>query len=242
MGEESMKKIGIALVTFGLASLSAASAFAQEYEGGYMRAPVRAPRQALEVGVSTQYTQGFGDIYRGAGLNRVQDVANAGLGIGFNFAYRASPGFAIGAVGQYQEFKADNRLPGGTNTRGTTAGIQADFHMAPYSRLDPWASIGTGYRILWIVPDGAANNTMYHGFELGKLQLGADVRVSKDVAMGPFVGADLNMFVWRNPEGAVGNIELPSKRVNTFIFAGLQGRFDLGGARDAKLEQVTARR
>ena len=69
-----------------------------------------------------------------------------------------------------------------------------------------------------------------------------NARKPKAVAIGPLVGADLNMFVWRNPEGAVGNIELADKRVNTYIFAGVQGRFDLGGARDAKLEQVTARR
>lgn len=235
-----MKKIAIALVTFGLASVSATSAFAQDYEGGYMAAPVRAPRGAFEIGLGTAYTQGFGSISGNTG--RVQDIANAGIGFGLDLSSRVSPGFAIGLTGNYQEYKADNRLPEGTNTRGVTAGIKADFHIAPYQRVDPWVSVGTGYRMQWIVPDGPGNNTMLHGFELGKVQLGADIRASDSVAIGPFIGADLNMFVWRNPEGAVGNIELSDKRVNTFIFAGLQGRFDVGGARDMKLQPVTASR
>lgn len=242
------RKIGIAAVSFALASAGAATAFAQDYtmvpvapttaEADVVRPPLTAPRGAFEIGVSTGYTQGFGSIYAGRNIGTVGDAA---FSVGLDLGGRVTPGFSLGFTGQYQEYMADDDLPRGTNVRGTTAGIQAVFHGAPFSRLDPWASLGTAYRLMWVVPDGPNNNDLYHGFEFGKLQLGLDIRASRDVAVGPYIGGSVNMFAWRNPEGPIGNISLPDKRASAYIFAGVAGRFDLGGAREAKLSTVGSR-
>ena len=52
--------------------------------------------------------------------------------------------------------------------------------------------------------------------------------------LGPMVGADVNLFVARNPEGPAGDVVIQDKKVSTFLFAGVQGRFDVGGSRIEK--------
>lgn len=239
-----MKSIGIAAAA--LAFAGAATAFAQteaqSQRGGVsdmdmLKAPVRAPRQAFELGVATGYTQGFGNVYPG---RPVGDVANAGVTAGIGLGYRVSPGFSIGATGQYQGYNASNVLPRGTTTRGAAAGVEGTFHLAPYDRVDPYVSVGAGYRMLWERPEGDAPSTLTHGFELGKVQVGLDLRASEGVAISPVIGADVNMFMWRAGEGAEPTA-LSRRGLSTFVFAGLEGRFDLGGARELKPEQVGSR-
>ena len=61
---------------------------------------------------------------------------------------------------------------------------------------------------------------------------GVDFRVSEDVALGPQVGADVNMFVSDKVENReISSVD--SVRPSTFIFAGVGGRFDIGGRRIA---------
>ncbi len=87
---------------------------------------------------------------------------------------------------------------------------------------DPWLRLGTGYRMVWDVnPVGAPNTTnMFNGFDLVTGKVGYDFRVSPNVAFAPVVGADLQTFVWRDAT------PLSRAQVGTFIYAGLQARFD----------------
>jgi hypothetical protein len=241
-------KYGFAIASGTLALACAGTALAQgavQQEAEmptYMRAPLRAPYNAFEIGVSTGYTQGFGDIAAG---QQVGDVADAGLSVGLDLGYRATPGFSISASTQYQEFDPDNSLQEDTGVRGMTAGLNATFHLAPYQRVDPTISLGTGYRLLWISPEDTQkdrnNNLLIHGFQLVKGSVGLDVRLNDSIAIGPMVGADLNMFVWENPEGPQGNQEIDDMRVSTYVYAGLQGRFDVGGERSTQIQAISKR-
>jgi opacity protein-like surface antigen len=230
---KSMKTMGIAAALAAVAS--ATPAFAQAAEGGYLETPVRAPERAFELGVNTGYTQGFGLLSRG---RPVSVIAGPGFGAGIDLGYRATPGFSIGVAGQFQGFSASSDLPAGTMVRGGSADLQGTFHMAPYDRVDPWITVGGGYRAVWEVPLGSAPTIMTHGFELGKLQLGLDLRASESVAVSPTIGAGVDMFVWQNTEGAEA-ANLRGRGVSGFLFAGLAGRFDLGGARANRPEAVT---
>jgi hypothetical protein len=227
----SMKtwRIG-ALTVAAVCSLTGAAA-AQEIaiEGSAPR-PLTAPKEAFEIDVNTGYSQGFGAIsgQRGGALS---DVAKGGIGVGLGLGYRATPELAIGLTGQYQELAPAAAQPLGTRVRGAAIGVEGKVHFRPYARVDPWLSLGTGYRMLWIAPEGPGNNVLQHGFELARGQVGLDVRVSPDIALGPVVGGDVNLFTMQNPEGPAVAAMIPEKRVSTFLFAGVQGRFDLGGRR-----------
>lgn len=69
------------------------------------------------------------------------------------------------------------------------------------------------------------------GLELARLQVGVDYRITPDVAVSPLIGAALDMFVSQDSPMTTGYAEIQSKKVNFSGFAGIAGRFDLGGKR-----------
>ncbi len=189
-------------------------------EPSYLQQHVDAPIKALELSVGTGYTQGFGMLQGGVAL---PDVVTPGIAVDLGVGYRIDPHWSIGLAGQYQELTAERA----SGARGLTAGINAAYHLSPYTRADPWVQLGTGYRLLWETHPDPAPNLLTHGFELAKLTVGMDIRVDKDVAIAPVIGADLNLPLWQNNGPQVA---LNDPRVSTFVFAGVQGRFDVTNA------------
>jgi hypothetical protein len=234
--EISMKTWATGATTVAVVCALAGVASAQQIEGSAPR-PRGAPGAAVEIDVNTGYTQGFGGISARKG-DSVSDVARGGVSVGLGLGYRATPELAVGVTGQYQELVPATAQPQGTRVRGAAVGLEGKVHFRPYERVDPWLSLGAGYRMLWVAPEGVGNNVLVHGFELARGQLGLDVRVSRDVALGPMIGGDVNLFVARNPEGPAGDAVIADKKLNTFVFAGVQGRFDVGGTRVLKTGTV----
>ena len=184
--------------------------------------PLAAPTNAFEIVVGTGYTQGFGNLQSGVDL---QSVATAGISADVGLGYRISPHWSVSAVGQYQEFDAAGN---GYSARGLTGGLPAAaFHSMPYNRIDPWVQLGTGYRLLWLNHPDQTPGMMTHGFELAKLTVGMDVRVSPGVAVAPLIGADLTLPLWESTGNAPSQ-EIADPRVSAYVFAGLQARFDVG--------------
>jgi hypothetical protein len=208
--------VGVALVGIGALSW-ARTAAAQERQA---EGTVPAPSDALELKVGTGYTQGFGNIAPGLGI---PSVAGAGIGVDADIDYRLTPHSSLGVQAEYQEFT--NEL--NTAARGLAANVGITVHGTPFLRGDPWLRLGTGYRLLWSVNPPGLPTTLLHGFELAKATIGYDVRVSPDIAIAPVVGADLNLFVWQDQAGV--STSLSTAQVGTFVFAGIQGRFDMGG-------------
>jgi len=219
----------IGAITVAVACTSAATALAQDVEGS-APTPITAPKEAFEIDINSGYTQGFGAIHARPG-GAVSDVARGGLGVGFGLGYRAIPELSVSVTGQFQELARSPEQPLGSRVRGATIGVEGRLHTRPYERLDPWVALGAGYRMLWTAPEGANNNVLHHGLQLARAQVGLDVRVSRDVAIGPMIGGDVDLFIWQNPEGPAGNSVIASKELSTFVFGGVQGRFDVGGAR-----------
>ncbi|AKT39160.1 autotransporter domain-containing protein [Chondromyces crocatus] len=235
---------GIAFASAALTVAAAGTALAQpvneELRPTYLRSPVRAPVNAAELGIDVGYTQGFGDIASGS---PVSDTAGAGLGVGLGIGYRAVPSFGFGLYSQYQNFTFDTpSARTRTEVHGMTAGAQATFHLLPYQRIDPHLTVGAGYRMLWRIPEGGLNdNTLTHGFQIARVNLGLDMRLSDSVAIGPMIGADLTMFMWENPEGPRGDRLLEDRSLSTFVYAGMQGRFDMGGYRATQMTAISRR-
>jgi hypothetical protein len=218
----------------GLAMTSATTVFAQERSTAttYFGERVRAPRDAFELTVGAGYSQGTMSPAEGTAAT---DLTKAGGAFSLQAGYRFSPGFALNLYGEYDEFNPGTVVSAaGGKTRGGVGGINAAFHMAPFQRIDPWARIGTGYRMLWVTGNPNTPDLLWHGFQLAKLDIGLDLRTNEDVAIGPMIGVDLTHFYWQNPEGAGGDQEIVGKRFVPFVYAGLEGRFDIGGSRERK--------
>jgi len=185
--------------------------------------PVRAPDKAYELGVEAGYTQGFGSFVADPRVG-----AGPGATVGANIGYRIDPHWSVGASGQYQGFGSSGERA--ATLRGMTADFQGTYHFRPYDRLDPYVAFGAGYRLFAESPAGNAPATLTHGIELGRVQVGLDVRPSESVAVSPVIGVDLNLFPWRSgggPAAAQPTTTSPS----AFVFAGVEGRFDVGGGR-----------
>jgi hypothetical protein len=207
----------------GLGGVTAleSSAHAQE---AYLYNAVPAPSKAFELQLSAGYTQGFGNIFPNHAIN---DVAGAGLGVTAAIGYRYSPLVSFELEGQYQAYTSENF---GTSD-GLDMNVGVTLHGRPHRRGDPWLRLATGYRWLWLSnaipgPFGGetfTGNVGFSGWDVINLRLGYDVRSSGGVAWAPIVGANLQTFVWAN------STALSTVQWGTFIYAGLQARFDAGG-------------
>ena len=54
-----------------------------------------------------------------------------------------------------------------------------------------------------------------HGFQAATAKIGYDIRFTEDVAVSPFVGADLNVFVWQ--EAASQTVAMSKAQLTAFI-------------------------
>ena len=240
--------MGIAIAAFAFAAASASSASAQTtyqsaqsaqtaqtaqiaqhstYESDKLPpGMVKAPSSAFEIQLGTGYAQGFGPRIQPKGDLPATNINRPGMGLALGLAYRAAPNSSVGLLGSYSM----QDTPKGAELRNTTVSLDATYHASPYQRLDPFLSLGAGYRMMADRPIGNAQHTYTHGFQLARAAIGVDVRINKNIALAPTVGGDIDMFLWRSAQGQKTQaIENP--KVNAFLFAGVAGRFDLGGTR-----------
>jgi hypothetical protein len=194
----------------------------------YVRRGIGAPTNAFELKVGAAYSQGFGML---TPRQSVLDVAGAGIAADLDLDYRADPYWSFGVQGEYQEFA--NNSTNNNGARGFVGNLGVTFHGSPMSHADPWVRFGTGYRLLWNVsPTNGTPTQLVHGFEVGKLTLGYDLKPAAEVAISPVVGIDLNIFAWQLQNGV--STTLSTAQVGSYVWAGLQGRFDVGPTTESR--------
>jgi hypothetical protein len=121
-----------------------------------------------------------------------------------------------------------NELAISSAQRTMAAGVQAQMSFRPYNTLNPWLSLGTGYRGFWVVPD-VGENTARHAWEIARVQVGVDFRTINEVALGPFIGGAVDMFLTEKLPGTGSYQNISGPPVSGMFQAGIMGRFDLGG-------------
>ena len=204
--------------------------------GGFDHPVPAVDKRAFEIGVSTGYTQGAGKL--GGTLGNLEDIAGPGGAVEVDLGYRIIPQLLVGAYGTLARHQQGDSLDGDTSVLTATAGVQAAWHFRSDAAIDPWVSLGTGWRAAWLSPD-QGKVTSLQGFELARLQVGADYRITKDIAIAPVVGGSLSLFVSQDSPMTTSYTEIQDKKVNFTGFAGLAGRFDFGGAARAKASAVS---
>jgi hypothetical protein len=183
-----------------------------------------AVKDAVELTVGTGYAQGFGSV--ASGLPKLTDVGTAGGALQLGVGYRILPQLTLGAYGTGAMFGRGDQVDSSANAYSATAGVQVDWHFRPAANVwDPWVSLGTGWRGYWIHTD--QGTTSMHGMELAKLQVGVDYRIAPTISISPVIGADLSAFFTRSTPQSNGYGNLTDPNVNTFVFGGLMGRFDI---------------
>jgi hypothetical protein len=215
-------------ISFALGSMlvvTAASADEKDSAGSAegSGSALRAPTHAVELTVGTGYAQGLGDI--GAQQPRLRDFGTAGGAVQLGAGYRLTPNLTLGAYGSGGMFGRGDLVDSSASIYTATAGFEAGWHFRPDRQLDPWVSLGSGWRGYWVSAD--QGTTSLHGIELAKLQVGLDYRLSQGVAISPVIGADLSTFLTESTPQTNAYQNVSNPNVNTFLFGGVQGRFDI---------------
>ncbi|MDX2086725.1 MAG: hypothetical protein SFX73_02690 [Kofleriaceae bacterium] len=198
-----------------------AIASAEDVSVSSKHAPVES---AFEIGVGAGYAQGVGEL--GRDLADLDDVAGPGGAVELNLGYRVIPELSVGAYGSFAGYQKGDVLADETNVLGVNAGIQATYHFRPAANLDPWVSLGVGWKGLWLSPE-TGKSTALQGIDFARLQIGADYRISKDIAIAPVIGGSLGTFLAADSPMTTEYTEIEDKQVSFTGFAGIAGRFDL---------------
>ncbi len=183
----------------------------------------------LEVGASVGFMRGHGPAAGGM-MPDLQDLAGNGASVRVDVGWRLDSRWLVGT------YVETGRLASGdAGTDGMTsvaAGLQAQLHLAPAARLDPWIGLGAGWRGLWL--EHAAGTHVLQGFDLARIQVGLDHRVSDRLAIAPTVGVAVTTLVSEKRPGASGYSDVEDRKTGHFLFAGVSGRFDVLGAGGAR--------
>jgi hypothetical protein len=234
--EDIMNTKHLAMVVAATSIVAVASvASAQEKDANVTSSKsdvLKPAKNAVELTVATGYAQGFGDI----GTNRptLNDVGLAGGAAQIGVGYRLIPHLSLGIYGSGAMFSRGDQVDNSTNLYSAAAGAEATWHFLPSgSEFAPWVSLGTGWRGYWLHDD--RGTTALHGLEMGKLQLGVDYRMTSAVAISPVVGGDLSIFLTESNPGSRSFSNITDPKVNSFVFAGVLGRFDIPTSADAQV-------
>jgi hypothetical protein len=228
------------ILSAALLVASAGTARAQQVEeesSGFDHAVAPVSR-ALEIAVGGGYLQGAGDI--AADAARVQDLSGPGGTVELKLGYRAIPNLAFGGYGAYSQFGTGDSAVG-NDVRSASAGVYADWHFRPDRSVDPWVGLSSGWRGLWLVPD-SGKQTSLQGWEIVRLQVGLDYKVSPEIAIAPVIGASVNVFLTQDTPATADFETIQDPRPNVFFFGGLQARFDVLGEKPTPGQAEQARR
>ena len=193
-----------------------------------------APRSAFEIGVGAGYTQPVGYL---SANEQIGDVVDAGGGFTLDLGYRINPSWGVAWNLQFHESNEDDTFIDEMQIRGLVTGLSATFHALPYAGVDPYLTLGGGYRLLWLVSDEIPSRLL-HGPEVAKVVLGIDFRLSDSVAIGPALGADVNVFLWSDSDDPAASGAIDDPRPAAFLFAAFTGRFDIGGMRETIAREI----
>lgn len=190
---------------------------------GWGHAVAAVPDRTFEIAAATGYAQGGGGL--GGTLGNLEDVAGPGAAVEVDVGARIIPQLAVGVYGTLGKSQHGDRIDSSTDVLSAAAGVQAAWHFRPNVSIDPWLSLGAGWRALWLSP-GAGKVTSLQGVDLARLQVGVDYRVTKEIAIAPVIGGSVSMFVSQDSPMTASYTEIADKKVNVTGFVGLSGRFD----------------
>ncbi|MET0591156.1 MAG: hypothetical protein ABW133_00550 [Polyangiaceae bacterium] len=204
-------------------------------------APVtyKAPNRAFEIQSGSAFVQGFGGISknREAGL---RDLGKGSLSGQLGLGYRLDPKWMIGVYGEFGRYGRGDSVASSSKVYGAAAGVQAQYHLLPFDQVDPWIGLGTGWRGYWVNDEQRGTQAM-HGWDMLRVQLGVDWHATEWLSLVPNAGATMTMFLTEQGVGETSFSSVTDPRLNTFVFAGIGGRFDIGGRVSKEPGEVASR-
>lgn len=204
-------------------AIASASASAEEGPSRAEPSVVEKVGGRFELGVGVGYAYGLG---HETGSALMGDLTFGTLPLLIDAGYNLSDHFALGAYAGYGPMFA-RACPDTVSCSGSSLrlGVRARYRFSESGNLVPWFALGAGYERLSQSDSyqGTTVDSGASGFELLRLELGAEHRVSSLFALGPFLSGSLAEFLTRDLAGSSNRIE--DRALHFWVMAGLRGSF-----------------
>ena len=198
-----------------------------------------APKNALELNIGQGFSQGFGE--PASQSESLAELSRGGMSLQLGIGYRLNPHWMIGSYAEGSRYFKKSGAPDGTVAYGAGFGMQVQYHVLPFSQIDPWIGLGGGWRGYWLDVGNAGHESLY-GFDIVRLRIGADYKLGPSTSIGPMLGATMTVFDSVRTLESASNESTKNPEISTFVFAGFQGRFEIGGQRVAPSGRTVASR
>jgi hypothetical protein len=171
------------------------------------------PKTGVQVGARVGFGVGTGSVYKDFG---VSEGSNGFVPVVVDVGARVIPELYIGAYGGWAHVipkTNQTSCPEGysCSVNDWRFGVEADWHFMPRVSYDPYIGLSTGWDILHnsvsgstqlptpagLAPANVEANVTDSGWEIVGLHLGADFRLGRALALGPFFTATLGRYTNR---------------------------------------------
>ena len=198
-------------------------------------------RGAIQLGLRFGYGVPFGKTGRTA-TDLVDDDLSASIKgqipIGVDAGYLITPNVYVGLLFQYgfglvgsAGTALCDQSGVSCSTSDTTLGIDAHFHLNPNAPFDPWIGLGVGYEWLSLSASfgGQSSSGTGSGLEYVNVQLGGDVSVAPDFAVGPFVSFAAGQYSSVSQQNGTTSMsrDITNKSFHEWLLFGVRGVYNI---------------
>jgi outer membrane protein len=195
-------------------------------EGGTSDEVERPPPSGLRIGLRSGLALPIGEAFTAGGALSSTVTGYVPVRLDLGLRYRRH--VYVGVVAQLG-YVVPAGCPSGGSCSGTDArlGVLLAFHLLPTRLVDPWLGIGMGYETLSITRamGGASVDFTARGLELLDLEVGADVRPTPALRLGPVLSTSIGRFT------KVTLNDVPTRdfdpSLHAWVMLGLRGALDL---------------
>lgn len=214
-------------IAWAMLVVLAASVFASEALAQEVPEPsVAASGRSFELGFSGGVSDGWGILTSGSPPSP-PSVRTAGAGgqLELDAGLRVVPRLTLGVYGFGAQLSETAAYPSSADAFTAGAGLQGTVHFLPARYINPWVSLGGGWRGQWLTY-AQGGFTALDGVDFFRARVGANLHVSPTVALSPVVGASLSTFLVEQVPGTTTWTKVQTLTMNTFIFVGARATLD----------------
>lgn len=180
----------------------------------------------IRVGLRSGVALPLGQAFVASGV--LSDTITAYVPLRLDAGYRIDRHFYVGFIAQLAAIMP-NGCGAGDRCSGTNSrfGAMLAYHLRPARALDPWLGVGMGFEILSTSRslDGTKVDIAARGLELFDLELGADLRPSRALRIGPVLSTSIGRYSSITVNGT------PTRdfdmALHAWVMLGIRGAFDL---------------
>ncbi len=197
----------------------------------------------LSLGLRAGYALPMGSVAKDPRLGSQTDLSKYASGMAplwLDVGYRITPNWYVGGYfsfallstsGDFCKSRAGANAACSSSGNDIRFGAAARYTFRPKTKVAPWVGLSTGYEITNISAsaNGRTLDGTAKGWEFVGAHFGVDVRVAREITVGPMINASIGQYTsdtWSNQNGST-SADYNNTALHQWIFLGLRGNYDL---------------